>query len=199
MSPIADTTRSGYRVITTCSARNKDWLRSLQADEVIDYADSDAVTSVLALINTAGLTSILDCIGNPSTAAFCHQTFTQPERSSPAKKPTFTYASLMPIDSMPPTPKSLPANSVIIHRMNMVYTGFGRRFTLLGKTWAASPADREFMVHFYRRLENLMLHGKLRLMPFEIMQGGLANIPRGIAEVQGGRVRGKKLVYVIEE
>lgn len=59
--------------------------------------------------------------------------------------------------------------------------------------------DREFMVRFYRRVENLLSHGKLRSMPFTTMQGGLAGISRGIAEVRDGRVRGKKLVYVVTE
>lgn len=199
MSVIADTARSGYRVITTCSAGNKEWLRSLQADEVIDYTDEDAVTSVLDSIGAAGLTSILDCIANPDTAAFCYQCLTPSERPTPTSEPTFTYSSLMPVGSLPPKPESLPADSVIIHRMNMVYTSFGRRFNLLDRTWEPSSMDREFMVRFYRRVENLLSHGKLRSMPFTTMQGGLAGISRGIAEVRDGRVRGKKLVYVVTE
>lgn len=77
----------------------------------------------------------------------------------------------------------------------MVYTCFGRRFNLLGMTWDPSAADREFMAGFYRRAESLLSNGRLGLMPFEIMEGGLAAIPRGIAYVKDGGVRGKKLVY----
>lgn len=80
--------------------------------------------------------------------------------------------------------------------MNMVYTSFGRRFNLVGETWEPSPQHRMFMARFYRIVENLLLNGKLRLMAFEVVEGGLATIPQGIADMRDGKVRGRKLVYL---
>merc|ERR1712070_1280643 len=187
---------SGYRVITTCSARNKSWLLSLQADEAIDYTEADAVTSVRDAIGPEGLTKILDCIAKPPTTAFCYQCFTPPERQTLTAAPTYTYATLMPVDTLPPVPKSLRPGSIVVPQMNLVYTIFGRSFCLLGKTWEPSPPDREFMARFYRRTEDFLSKRKLHLMPLEIMQGGLAALPQGITQIKDGKIHGKKLVYM---
>lgn len=173
------------------------WLRSLNADEVIDYSDPDAVAQIRGLIPAAGLTVILDCIAKDDTAAFCYNCFTQPINPAAAQA-TYTYASLMEVKNLPTAPSHLPANSTIMHKMNMVYTCFGRRFNLLGRTWEPCPSDRGFMADFYRRAGSLLSNGKLRLMPFKVMEGGLAGIPEGISDVQHGKVRGEKLVYLTE-
>lgn len=109
---------------------------------------------------------------------------------------TYTYASLMPVYTLPPVPASLSADFHVDHKMNMVYTSFGRRFNLVGETWEPSPQHRMFMARFYRIVENLLLNGKLRLMAFEVVEGGLVTIPQGIADMRDGKVRGRKLVYL---
>lgn len=174
------------------------WLRSLNADEVVDYSDPDAVAQIRGFIGAAGLTMILDCIAKDDTAAFCYSCFTPPTNLT-AESTTYTYASLMEVENMPAAPSHLPANSNIIHKMNMVYTCFGRRFNLLGKTWEPFHSDREFMVDFYRRVGRLLSNGKLCLMPVKVMEGGLAGIPHGISDVHHGKVRGEKLVYLTED
>lgn len=46
---------SGYRVVTTCSPRNVDYVRSLGADAAIDYHDPAAVDEIVAAIGSIPL------------------------------------------------------------------------------------------------------------------------------------------------
>lgn len=85
----------------------------------------------------------------------------------------------------------------------MVYTCFGRRFTIvneeygLNRTWEPSAVDREFMAYFYRCVEQMIPLGKIRLMPVEVRNGGLEGVLEGVELVRNGRALGKKLVYVL--
>jgi hypothetical protein len=69
---------------------------------------------------------------------------------------TYYYASLMPVKNLPPPPVMIPESNVIHAEWSMVFTCFGRRFTIvneeigLKQTWEPCPVDREFMTFFYR-------------------------------------------------
>lgn len=147
-----------------------------------------------------GLHSILDCIANTETSAFCYKCFSVPRDVS--KQPeSLIYAGLMASTEEPPRPEFLPASTHIHSVWNIVYTCFGRRFTMnkeeigLKRTWEASNVDKNFMVTFYWRVEQFLQNKLLRPMPIEIRKGGLAGVLEGVSEVRKGAVRGKKLVY----
>lgn len=147
-----------------------------------------------------GLYSILDCIATAETAAFCYKCFSVPPHAS-EQPPSLVYAGLMVPPEEPPRPNFLPP-SVEIHSVwNIVYTCFGRRFTMINeeiglkRTWEASASDKGFMVTFYRRVEEFLQNKMLQPMPIEVRNGGLAGALEGVSEVRQGRVRGKKLVY----
>ncbi|SEA99965.1 zinc-dependent alcohol dehydrogenase family protein [Rubrimonas cliftonensis] len=53
----------GARVITTARASNHDFVRSLDADEVIDYATDDYVSAVPELTDGRGVNVVFDTIG----------------------------------------------------------------------------------------------------------------------------------------
>ncbi|WP_432836503.1 zinc-binding dehydrogenase [Dactylosporangium sp. CA-092794] len=56
---------AGYRVVTTASRRNFDYVRSLGAEAAVDYHDRDAVDQVIAAIGPGPLAGTL-AIGNGS-------------------------------------------------------------------------------------------------------------------------------------
>jgi len=66
--PIQLARRIGARVLTTCSARNADFVRALGADAAIDYGREDVAARVRELTNGRGPDVILDTLG-PATAA----------------------------------------------------------------------------------------------------------------------------------
>lgn len=193
--------RSGLRVITTCSSRHISWMQSLGADEIINYKHPDAVQQIVQLVQKSGLSLILDCIGNQATAEFCYQCFT-PSKDE-GNQPTYIYAPLMPILNAPLKSSSLPSSAIIHNKWRFVYTCFGKRFTIImdneavNGTWQPSIEDKRFMVSFYRRVEGLLANDKIQVMPREAKEGGLQSIMDGISLIRAGEVRGKKLVYPI--
>jgi hypothetical protein len=196
--------RSGFRVITTCSKKNIPWIRSLGSDQVIDYFEIDAIRQVRHHIEQCGLSIILDCVSTDMSAAFCYQCFAPPLSAGNENAPwTFYYASLMPVKNLPPPPKMIPESGIIHAEWSMVFTCFGKRFTIvneelgLSQTWEPSAVDREFMSFFYRCMEQIIPLGKIKLMPVELRRGGLEGILEGVHLVRSGGARGKKLVYVL--
>ncbi|KAJ5296333.1 uncharacterized protein N7443_007226 [Penicillium atrosanguineum] len=195
---------SGFKVITTCSEKNIPWLHSLGADAVVDYNQIDAIRQVRRHIEDRGLFIILDCVSKDATAAFCYQCFAPPLSAGNENAPwTFYYASLMPVKNLPPPPIMIPKSAIIHAEWNMVFTCFGRRFTIvneglgLNRTWEPSAVDREFMTFFYRCVEQIIPLGKIKLMPVEVREGGLEGVLEGIQLVKDGGALGKKLVYAL--
>lgn len=58
----------GARVITTAASRNHDFVRSLGADEAIDYATDDYVSAVAELTSGQGVNVVFDTIGGDTLA-----------------------------------------------------------------------------------------------------------------------------------
>lgn len=174
------------------------WIASLGPDLVVDYADPCAVTKIHSFTKKIGLLTILDCVAKDETAAFCYGCFV-PSQEQPDTPKTYTYASLMVVTTSKVLPVSLPTDSTIVHKMNMAYTCFGRRFNLLGRTWEPSSLDREFMAAFYRSVGRLLVSEAIFLMPVEVQKGGLAAISQGISALRAGEVRGKKWVYLVQD
>ncbi|KAJ5344329.1 Protein TOXD [Penicillium brevicompactum] len=192
---------SGLHVITTCSEQSISWMRSLGADEVVDYKQPNAVQQVVDCVQDSGLYAILDCIGKESTADFCSKCFTPPKDH--AYQPEYVYAPLMPLSKEFPRPSTLPSSAKIQNKWKFVYTCFGKRFTTpmdhpaINGTWQPSVEDKAFMVTFYREFEPILASEKLIFMPQEVQLGGLHTILDGISLVRAGKVHGKKLVYPI--
>jgi hypothetical protein len=115
--------------------------------------------------------------------------------------PSLVYAGLMVPPDVPEQPESLPASAKIKSVWNIVYTCFGRRFTIVNedlgikRTWEASKKDKDFMISFYRRVEEFLQNNLLQPMPIETRKGGLEGVLEGVDEVRKGTVRSKKLVY----
>ncbi|MBL8155667.1 MAG: zinc-binding dehydrogenase [Anaerolineae bacterium] len=60
---------AGAEVITTTSARNADYARSLGADHVIDYEHEDVAQRVMELTGSRGADVILDAVSQATTTA----------------------------------------------------------------------------------------------------------------------------------
>jgi hypothetical protein len=54
-------------------------------------------------------------------------------------------------------------------------------------------------VRFARAAERLLAEGRIRPHPKEVRPGGLGSVLGGIQELRERKVRGRKLVYVLEQ
>lgn len=57
---------AGFEVITTCSARNAEYVKDLGADKVFDYTDKDAIDQIVTELDKGECIGILQAAGEPS-------------------------------------------------------------------------------------------------------------------------------------
>ncbi|KAM0252539.1 hypothetical protein ACHAQJ_007671 [Trichoderma viride] len=174
---------SGYKVITTASPSNFDYLKSLGADAVFDYRSPTVVGDI---ITAAGgeLTLAWDCI-------------------SEGDSPKITAAVISPKGGKIGT--LLPVSPDTVHAINpkvdavvtLAYSVFGNPFDRGGGYTEARPADLEFAKEFRDLSEKLLREGKVKAAKIELNRGGsgLEGILVGLEELRQGKVSGAKLIY----
>ncbi|PYI14031.1 zinc-binding oxidoreductase [Aspergillus violaceofuscus CBS 115571] len=171
---------SGYTVLTTCSPRHADRVKSLGSDAVFDYNDPNAANAVRKHTNDS-LTLAFDTVSVESSARFCDLALSSQGGD---------YSSLLPI--------AIERENVR-DRATMAYTAFGERFIFGPKEIPARPVDREFAEAFTPIFEELLASGKVKPHPVHIGDGGLDGILDGLQLLREGKISGEKLVYSITD
>ncbi|PQE19063.1 zinc-binding oxidoreductase protein [Rutstroemia sp. NJR-2017a BBW] len=121
---------SGYNVITTCSPRNFDLVKSLGADAVFDYSDPNAAAEIRKYTNN-NLKLVLDTISLESSAAFCDQAISTEGGD---------YSTLVPVRI---------ERENVNDRLTIAYTAVGEAFTFGELAVDAKPEDKEFAEMFW--------------------------------------------------
>ena len=173
---------AGYEVITTCSPRSNDLVKSYGADVVYDYRDPKALEAIIAAYPHLRLA--FDGFSEGESNKFCCQAVAQTQGTvvslNPMAKSTAKEVTLRPI---------------------LMYTLFGREFALLqpiGPRFAASPEDRAGLAKFYALLPGLIKSGLLKAPPIQEQGTGLDKIAPGLDLLRQGKVAGRKLVVRFE-
>lgn len=177
---------SGFKVLTTASPRNFDYLRSLGADEVYDY-NSDGWVEEVRKSTGGKLRHAWDCISLEASARGCAAALD----TDPAAAPR--YATLLPLDEA--IVKAVnPA--VDGPEFTLGYTSVGEAFNML-VDYPASADDYEHAKMFVALTEGLLAQGKIKPIKTEADRGGkdLEGVMVGIQELRDGKVSGSKLVY----
>jgi NADPH:quinone reductase-like Zn-dependent oxidoreductase len=176
---------SGYKVITTASPSNFEYLKSLGADATFDYRSPTVVGDI---IDAAGgeLTLAWDCI-------------------SEGDSPKIVASSISPKGGKIGT--LLPVNIDTVHAINpnaevsltLAYSIFGQPFERGAGYNEARPEDLEFAKGFRDLSEKLLQEGKIKTPKLEINRGGsgLDGVLVGLEELRQGKVSGAKLIYTI--
>ncbi|EHK41521.1 uncharacterized protein TrAtP1_005021 [Trichoderma atroviride] len=175
---------SGYKVITTASPRNFDYLKSLGADAVFDYNSPTVVGDIIAAAG-GELALVWDCI-------------------SEGESYKIGAASISPKGGK--LGVLLPVNLDEVHAINpnietavtMAYSVFGKPFSR-GLSSEGSPEDNEFAKKFRDVAEPLLREGKLKAPRIEVNRGGsgLEGVLVGLEELRQGKVSASKLIYTI--
>ena len=169
---------SGYQVITTCSPRNFEYVKSLGADVVVDYNDADCVEQIKKAANNK-LQYAWDCIALGESIKICASSL----------KSGGHYASLLGV-------KDFPRNDVS-HASTMLYSVYGEPVDKPAFKIEGLPDHYEFGVKFTNVLRQLIKEDKIKVHKPKNMEGGLDGILEGLSLLQNGKVSGEKLVYKI--
>ncbi|KAM0716781.1 hypothetical protein Q7P37_008226 [Cladosporium fusiforme] len=171
---------SGYKVVTTCSPRNFDFVKSLGAQEAFDYNDPDCGKKIRELTNDR-LTRVFDCISEGVS----------PEISCAAVSSSGGKIAYL----LAPTHSRTDVENTHVFG----YTAIGEPFTKFGKDFPAQPEDYKIASEFADVAAKLYAEGKLLPHPPKVGAGGLEGVLEGMKTLKEGKVSGFKLVYRVDE
>lgn len=163
----------------------------------IQYKDPGAVRKIKELTNDS-IAIGLDAISEVPTEVFSVQAFgKEGGKLIVIVKPYQEAAELRPdVELQRKSPTFLQTLS---HRylilVTMIYTALGRAFTFDGTPYPAAPEDRAHMVHFLKRVPELVKSGAVVPNPTKLIEGGLNGINEGFQLMMEGKVSGEQLVY----
>ncbi|KHN94908.1 Alcohol dehydrogenase superfamily, zinc-type [Metarhizium album ARSEF 1941] len=170
---------SGYTVVTTCSPRNFDLVRSLGADAAFDYADPECAAKIRNFTNNE-LSIVFDTISVPESVKICSDAI--PQTTHGAK-----YHALLPVQHV---------RDDIQSSISFAYTQFGEPFVFGSNQVPAKPEDYSFAVQFWEEARGLLAAGKIKVHPPRV-GNGLDGVLEGLQMMRENRVSGEKLVYKI--
>lgn len=170
---------SGYTVITTCSARNFEYVKALGADAAFDYNDPQCAANIRRFTQNK-LALVWDTISLPESAVLC--------ASALAKVPGTKYASILHVEFGRKDAETFFTNA---------YVAFGESFTFgSGPEIPASDTDFEFAKKFWDESYNLLQAGKVKVHRLRVGKG-LEGILEGLELLRENKISGEKLVYVL--
>ncbi|KAL5336021.1 GroES-like protein [Aspergillus crustosus] len=171
---------SGYTVITTCSPRNFDLVKSLGADAVFDYNDPNAAAEIRKYTNNK-LNYVLDTISLPETAKFCDEALSTDGGE---------YSSILVVGI---------ERENVNDRWTLGYTAIGERFFFGDQEWPVKEGHKEFAEKIWNLAEKLLADGKIKAHPPSVRAGGLRGVLEGLQLMKEDKVSGQKLVYNVAD
>jgi len=175
---------SGLTVITTASAKNAEYLKSLGADEVLDYKSETLVDDVRRLTD-GRLAHAWDCRANADSARICAAAMADAGGQ---------YTSLLHGTAEPVAAVNPHVSTVV----TLYYTIFGERDPMLGE---APPVTQnyEFGKMFWELSAGLLAEGKIKPIRIRTNDGGsgLEGVLKGLNIGAEGGYSAEKLVYTI--
>ena len=168
---------AGYKVVTTCSPRNFEFVKERGANEAFDYKDPECGAKIREV--TGGkLRYAWDTVGE--SAKVCEAALGEGE----ARYGTILYNDDFTKEGVKQT-------------LTVMYTMFGEAFRKYNMDFPASEEDWEFAKRWMGLTERLVAEGKVRPHPKRAGSGGLEGILAGLEELKKEKVSREKLVYGI--
>jgi NADPH:quinone reductase-like Zn-dependent oxidoreductase len=170
---------SGYRVITTCSPRNFDMVKSYGAEATFDYKDQASIEKIKKYTNDS-LKLVWDTISLKSSADFCAKIIASGG----------TYGNILR--------QTLPGREDVKQTYSIGYTSVGEPFEKGGRKYGAEETQRDYdwIQKWMLVGEQLLAEGKLKAHPIKVGKG-LENVLEGADLMRHDKVSGQKLVYTV--
>jgi NADPH:quinone reductase-like Zn-dependent oxidoreductase len=176
---------SGLTVITTCSPRNFDYVKSLGALEAFDYKSSTCSVDIKAYTKDS-VTYVLDCISEGNSTRIAVEAIS----SSGGK-----YCTILPVAD----DKIKSINDKVENMHVLVYTLLGEYFKFGSTEFIAAPENLEFGKMFCEISTTLLAEGKIKAHKPTVnkLGEGLEGVLKGMQYMRDGKVSGEKLVYTL--
>ncbi|RAK98093.1 zinc-binding alcohol dehydrogenase family protein [Aspergillus ibericus CBS 121593] len=171
---------SGYTVLTTCSPRNFDLVKSLGADVVFDYNAPNSAAEIRKYTGDK-LKLVLDTISTEDSAKYCDEAISTEGGE---------YSALLAVGI---------ERANVNDRWTLAYTAIGEDFMFGPELWPAKPEDKEFQETFWGIAEKLLAEGKVKVHRPSVRPDGLKGVLEGLELLKADKVSGEKLVYNIAE
>ncbi|KAI1176172.1 putative alcohol dehydrogenase [Nemania sp. FL0916] len=177
---------SGLTVITTCSPRNFELVKSLGADEAFDY-NSPTCSADIKRWTDNKLKYAWDCTGDGAgicAAAMCD--------SEPG-----TYGTIMPANY-----ELLKQTNPQVHGQEFMrgYDTMGEFYCWIGDTPIdPDPQVMNFYQSFLKLTQPLLANWDIKPLPAVVNKtgSGLEGVVKGLEEMKAGKISGEKMVYTI--
>ncbi|KAJ0365579.1 hypothetical protein COL154_004436 [Colletotrichum chrysophilum] len=172
----------GFKVITTCSTRHFDLVKSLGAKYAFDYHDDDVVESIKQA--APGLKYVFDTIGNKSSSGLASRAIDERGGGGfctvrPGKANTEDVTKQTKVTDV------------------LVWTAFLKDHRYGSFHWPAHEADHKLGTEFFEKLPGWVEEGKIKPNKPKVIPGGLEGVHKGFQEYRDGNVSATKLVYAI--
>ncbi|KAJ5936580.1 hypothetical protein N7466_003030 [Penicillium verhagenii] len=170
----------GLDVITTCSPRNADLVRSCGAKHVFDYRDSEVIKKIISV--APDLQYIFDTIGDETSSALASQVFGQRNGNLCTVRPGKAN-----------TEKVTPNTHVTDV---LVWTAFLKDHRYAHFHWPASKEDHTLASELFDKLPLWLEQGAVKPNQTKVLNG-LESVSQGFQEYRDGIISAYKIVYEI--
>lgn len=179
---------AGYRVVSTASPKNHEYLKSLGADQVFDYRDESTPEQIAKAYPHLHLA--LDCISEQGSTVATAKSLTK----SGDKKPTV-------VNILPTEKAAKEARPDVNFIVSLAYTLLGEEFTF-GK-WPLNKdelaKDNAFIKPWVAGEQsiahNLMKKGLVKGNKIKVFGKGLEDVEKGMDALQNGQGSVEKLAF----
>ncbi|KAH9928551.1 GroES-like protein [Epithele typhae] len=174
-------TLAGYKVVSTASPHNFEFVKSLRASAVFDYHAPDVVGQIKVATGD-GVVHAMDSIPSVDPLRICAESI------GPAGG-NVVQLVLAPVPGV-------TERKDVAFKPALIYSALGREWVLPnGTTFPVSEGGRTHMVSFLKKLPELVKSGAVKPLPIKHWEGGLDGIADGLQYMRDGKVGAEKIVY----
>lgn len=175
--------QSGYNPVVTCSPANEKLVLERGAVKAFSYADPACKDEIRGYTEDQ-LAYCLDCIGNANTMTICYGAIGD------------SGGSYVALEQYPRRLTIRRRN--VTHGWVLGWTLFGKPVKLAGAyARPALPEDYAMGRDWTRATQPLIDSGLIKPHPLEVYRGGLSAVIPGLKMLRAGKIRGKKLVFLL--
>ena len=169
---------SGYKVVTVCSPRNFDMVKSYGADEAFDYNDPASVEKIKD-VTGGGVRLVWDAIALETTSDFCEKVMVKGAH----------YGHIL---------MGKPKRDDVKVTSNLGYTAAGEEVKKIFGNFSKEDAEKDYdwIIKWVKVVEPLLAQGKIKPHPVKAGKG-LEGVIGGMDDMRDEKISGQKLVFTL--